>query len=230
MVAGNLHNVYEAIEERVESKGSCPSPLIIVPREVVSPRLLLIKKILDISGALIGVLFAIPIIIVLIVIIKLTSKGPLIYTHERIGLFGKSFHIYKFRSMYQNAEENGPRLSSKNDQRITPIGRFMRRWRLDEIPNLINVFKGEMSLVGPRPERQYYIDQIVSKAPEFARLLQVRPGVTSLGEVKFGYAENVNEMICRMKFDLLYLENISIIMDFSILIRTIHVVLKGKGV
>jgi polysaccharide biosynthesis protein PslA len=230
MVAGNLHNVCEVVEERVECNRSCPSPLIIVPREVVSPQLLLIKKILDICGALVGGLFAMPIIIVLIFIIKLTSKGPVIYTHERIGIFGKSFRIYKFRSMYQNAEENGPRLSSKNDQRITPIGRFMRRWRLDEIPNLINVFKGEMSLVGPRPERKYYIDQIVSKAPEFARLLQVRPGVTSLGEVKFGYAENVDEMIYRMKFDLLYIENISVIMDISILFRTIHVVLKGKGV
>jgi lipopolysaccharide/colanic/teichoic acid biosynthesis glycosyltransferase len=230
MISGNVSNVFKSVEERVEIDSSYPNSLIVVPREIISPGLLFFKKVMDVVGAAIGIVLSLPIVIVLIALIKLTTHGPVLYTQERIGLFGKSFRIYKFRSMYRSAEEDGPRLSSKNDIRITPIGRFMRCWRLDEIPNMINVFKGEMSLVGPRPERKHYIDQIVQKTPEFTRLLLVKPGVTSLGEVKFGYAENVDEMITRMRFDLYYIDNISILNDLYIISRTINVVLKGKGV
>jgi lipopolysaccharide/colanic/teichoic acid biosynthesis glycosyltransferase len=196
----------------------------------ISKSLLIVKKIIDILGSVTGILLALPIIILVIIIIKVTSKGPVLYMHERIGQFGVPFKMCKFRSMYINAEEEGPQLSSKGDSRITSIGKFMRRWRLDEIPNLINVFKGEMSLVGPRPERKYYIDQIVQYAPEFIRLQQVKPGVTSLGQVKFGYAENVDEMIIRMKFDLYYIDNNSLLLDIIILMKTIAIILKGKGV
>ena len=132
--------------------------------------------------------------------------------------------------MQDNAENDEPLLSSKNDDRITPVGRFMRKHRLDEIPNLINVIKGEMSLVGPRPERQYFIDQIVKKAPHYRRLHKVKPGITSWGQVKYGYASDVDSMIERLEFDLLYLENMSLSIDLKIIIYTIIIILKGKGV
>jgi len=195
------------------------------------PRGFLITKLaVDILGALVGLVLALPFIIILSIIILVTTRGSVIYKHERVGRYGKPFNIYKFRSMKINAEDEGPQLSSRNDNRVTRVGRFMRRWRLDEIPNLFNVLKGEMSLVGPRPERKFFIDQIVKQAPEYSRLLNYKPGVTSLGEVEFGYAENVDEMIARMKFDLQYINNISIIRDIAILGRTIIVVLKGTGV
>ena len=161
--------------------------------------------------------------------IKLESPGPIIFKQERIGYLGKPFNIIKFRSMYTDAEKDGPMLSSEDDPRITRFGRFMRRSRLDEVPQFFNVLKGDMSLVGPRPERQYYIDKIVEKAPYYKLLLGIKPGITSWGQVKFGYAENVDEMVERMRFDLLYLENMSIQMDIKILIYTILIVLKKEG-
>jgi lipopolysaccharide/colanic/teichoic acid biosynthesis glycosyltransferase len=166
----------------------------------------------------------------LMLIIFISSEGGVIYSHERIGRFGKTFKILKFRSMIKEAEINGPQLATKNDPRITKVGRLMRRLRLDEIPNFINVLKGDMSLVGPRPERKFYMDQIITRAPEYKRLLQVKPGVTSWGQVKYGYAENIDEMIRRMRYDLLYIENMSLYVDFQILVRTIIIILKGRGI
>lgn len=132
--------------------------------------------------------------------------------------------------MFRESEDDGPQLSSRDDKRITPVGRFMRKRRLDEIPNFINVLKGEMSLVGPRPERKFYIDQIVQKAPQYSKLHLVKPGITSWGQVKFGYAENIDQMIQRMRYDLVYIENISFYVDFQILLWTIRTIVKGKGV
>ena len=189
-----------------------------------------IKQILDYSLATAALILLSPVMLILAILIRFSGKGPVLFSQTRIGKGGKPFIILKFRSMQSNAENNTPLLSSKNDTRITAIGRFMRKHRLDEIPNLINVLKGEMSLVGPRPERQYFIDQIIKKAPHYKRLHKIKPGITSWGQVKYGYASDVDSMIERLEYDLLYVENMSLLIDLKIIIYTVIIIIKGKGV
>ena len=187
------------------------------------------KRFLDIVVSFFVLTLGFPLYLTIGILVKLSSKGPIFFKQLRIGKNGKPFYIYKFRSMYMDAEDSGPALSKDDDARITPIGKFLRKSRMDELPQFYNVLIGDMSIVGPRPERQFFIDQIVKTAPEYHYLNTVKPGITSWGQVKFGYAENVDEMIERLKFDLLYIENMSLIVDFKIIIHTILVVLQGRG-
>lgn len=188
-----------------------------------------IKRFIDISLSFISLIILIPMYIFLAIAVKTSSKGPIFFRQERIGLNGRKFKIVKFRTMFMDAEAKGPQLSSTFDPRITKSGRFMRKARLDEFPQFYNVLIGDMSLVGPRPERQFYIDQIVAREPQFLQLTSVRPGITSWGQVKYGYAENVDQMLQRMKFDLLYLKNMSLALDLKIMLYTVLIILKAKG-
>lgn len=187
------------------------------------------KRVFDILFSLLALLIGLPVFLILAMAIKADSKGPVFFRQERIGYRGKPFQIIKFRSMRVDAERSGPQLSRENDDRRTRVGTFLRKTRLDELPQFINVLKGDMSIVGPRPERQFFIDAIVKKAPYYLRLHRIKPGITSWGQVKFGYAENVDEMVERMKYDILYLENMSLGLDLKIMIYTALIMIQGRG-
>lgn len=232
------HDVYIRIQPEIYGTINIPvrsidifnDPLLLLSKDILPSWQQSVKTFLDIIMSIGAIVILLPVILILVIAIKSTSNGPVVYSHERIGKNGKPFRILKFRSMYLNSEPGGPQLASRNDKRITPVGKFMRKRRLDEIPNFINVFRGDMSLVGPRPERKFYIEQILAKAPQYSKLHLVKPGITSWGQVQYGYAENIDEMIQRMRYDLVYIQNMSLFADFRILMKTIRIILKGHGV
>ena len=188
-----------------------------------------IKRLFDVTFSFLCLIFLSPLILFSMLRVKLSSPGPVIFTQERIGFKGKPFTMYKIRSMVKNAEVNGPQLSDDDDPRVTAWGRVMRKWRLDELPQLWNILIGDMSFVGPRPERKYYIDQIVELHPEYNYLFKVKPGLSSWGMVRFGYASSISEMIERMKYDLMYVEGASLGLDIKIMWHTLRIIMQGKG-
>ncbi|HUX84188.1 MAG TPA: sugar transferase [Chitinophagaceae bacterium] len=188
-----------------------------------------LKRLVDVFGATIGLILLSPLMAYAAIRVKFSSPGPVLYSQERVGLKGRVFRILKFRSMYRDAEPNGPALCTPEDPRVTRWGREMRKWRMDELPQLWNILRGEMSFVGPRPERRFYIDGIMERNRVYGHLLKVKPGLTSWGMVKFGYAENLDQMIERMKYDLIYLENISLGLDFKIMTHTLLTILRKQG-
>ncbi len=223
-------NEFEMLTTRVKLSNIYGKPFIDICKCSLSECEKNIKRLLDILISFIALIIISPFALIIALKIKLGSEGPVIYRQKRVGYRRKEFTLYKFRTMRVNAEQNGPALSRENDDRITPFGHFMRKYRIDELPQFWNVFIGDMSLVGPRPERAYYIEQIIKRAPHYSLLHQIRPGITSWGMVKFGYARNIDEMIERLKYEILYLENMSLIVDFKIIIYTIKTVVTGKGI
>lgn len=187
------------------------------------------KRVFDIIFSALAIIAGLPVFIALMVITKLTSRGPVFYRQERIGRHGQPFHIYKFRSMVVDSEVNGPQLTTDNDPRITKWGNFMRKTHLDELPQFFNVLMGDMSVVGPRPERAHFIKQIVARQPRYAQLLLLRPGITSIGQVDYGYAESVEQMCQRVRLDLQYLSKINLLTDLKIIGSTLMTMIHKKG-
>ena len=223
-----LPNLFSILTGQVKME-SFGRSLIEIKRELIKPHVAFIKRVFDLLVAFTLLFTTSPLLLFSILMVRIGSKGSIFYTQERLGKHGRPFQIIKLRSMFENAEKLGPQLSSEEDPRITSWGRTMRKYRLDELPQFINVLKGDMSIVGPRPERRFFFDQITTQAPQYKYLLKVKPGITSWGMVKFGYAENVDEMLERARYDLIYTENITLINDIKILFYTLVIVLEGRG-
>lgn len=225
-VAPRIYDMLTGAARIVEIEGE---PLVRITEHKMSDMGLCIKRASDILISALVLILLSPIYIVLCILVHATSKGSVIYRQERIGLHGIPFNILKFRTMYMDAETKTPLLSSDNDPRITKVGHFLRKYRLDELPQMWNVLVGDMSLVGPRPERAYFIQQIEQKAPYYCLLYKIRPGLTSWGPIRVGYTDTIDKMVQRLNYDIMYMENMSIRLDIKILFFTIGVIIDGKG-
>lgn len=223
-------DLYQLITSRSRVSDVVGEPLIDITNAHVSPSTTNLKRLGDIFGSSLALLILSPVYLILAIAVKLDSPGSIFYKQERIGYHKKPFKIIKFRTMQENAEPDGPALTTDDDPRITRVGKFLRKYRLDELPQFWNVLCGEMSLVGPRPERRHYVDLIVERVPHYSLIHQVRPGITSWGMVKYGYAKNIDEMVERLYYDLLYIENVSFGVDIKIIFHTLSTVISGKGI
>lgn len=188
------------------------------------------KRIFDVSFSIIVIITILSWLAPLVGLIIFFESGErMFFYQERVGKNGKLFKIYKFKSMRGNSPINDPLLSKDEAVRITKFGRFIRKYRIDEFPQFINVLKGEMSIVGPRPERQVFLDEIMNHIPKYKEIQKLKPGITSLGQVKYGYADDIQQMLKRARYDLIYLDNLSLRTDFRVILSTIKVVFEGKG-
>ena len=222
--------LYEILTGKVRIQKYGLNPLVSVTQPTMPDWELSVKRTLDILISAISLLILSPLLLYFYFAIKIDSKGPAIFKQERIGYHGKPFRMLKFRTMHLNAEKGTPKLSSSNDERITKMGRFLRKYRFDEVPQFVNVIKGDMSIVGPRPERKFYIDQIIQEAPYYCLLYRIRPGLTSWGPIKIGYSDTLDKMIERLNFDIVYMENMNLLTDIKIILSTLEIIFKGKGV
>lgn len=204
--------------------------LIHITEQHMTDAELCIKRAFDIIISAVGLVILSPLLLLIALLVRLDSKGTIFYSQERIGLYGMPFRIYKFRTMVENAEANGvPQVTHDNDPRITRVGHWLRKYRLDELPQLWNILRGDMSIVGPRPERPYFVEQIMKEAPYYCLLYKVRPGLTSWGPIRVGYTDTMEKMIERLNCDVVYVENMSLLLDMKILFFTVGVIVKGKG-
>jgi exopolysaccharide biosynthesis polyprenyl glycosylphosphotransferase len=224
-----IPDLYDILSGSVSMSEVVGAPLIDIYPDAMQVWQQNTKRILDVTIACVSLFLMIPVLITVALIIKIGGRGDILYTQMRVGKGGIPFKLYKFRSMKQDAEPDGPALSSDHDERITVFGKIMRKWRIDELPQFWNVLKGEMSLIGPRPERQHFIHEMSAIAPQVKHLQRVKPGLTSLGMVKYGYAQNVEEMIDRLKYDIIYIEKRSLGLDFKIFLHTIVTLIRGRG-
>lgn len=223
-------NFHTLLTSRPKLSDVVGEPMVDITAPGLSPASANIKRIIDVLVSAVALVILIPVYLIIALLIKSSSKGPVFYTQKRIGLHRKPFKIIKFRTMIEDSEPFGPELSSTNDKRITRIGHVLRKYRLDETPQFWNVLRGDMSLVGPRPEREYFLNELVKREPAICTIHKVRPGLTSLGTVKFGYASTVDEMTHRLYYDLLYLDNMSLSMDIKVLFHTIETIVTGRGI
>ncbi len=205
------------------------APLVCVTKHHMNDTELTIKRVSDIVFSALSLIVLSPLFLAVAIAVKVDSKGNVIYKQERIGKFGRPFNILKFRTMVSDAERDLPQLSQADDPRITRVGHWLRKFRIDELPQFWNVLVGDMSLVGPRPERKYYIDKIIEKAPYYCLLYKIRPGLTSWGPIKVGYTDTLDKMIQRLNYDIVYMENMSLKLDLKILFYTIQVIVDGRG-
>lgn len=222
-------NNYDILAGRVKMQSIFDVPLIEIKHDLMPVWQFTLKRVFDVVISLSALLLLSPLFLLSTILVKIGSDGPVFFYQERIGIYGTLFKIIKFRSMFIDAEKYGPQLSSDSDPRITKWGNIMRRYRIDELPQFWNVLIGEMSLVGPRPERAFYAKQIIERAPHYKHLQKVKPGITSWGMVRYGYASSVDEMIDRLRYDIIYIENMSIFNDLKVLIYTFKIVFQGRG-
>jgi exopolysaccharide biosynthesis polyprenyl glycosylphosphotransferase len=224
-----IPDMYDILSGTTKMNSIIGEAFIEIPPSLLSEWQRITKRWFDVIFSFLALIVTSPLLLFVAIRIKASSPGPVFYTQERLGQYGKPINILKFRSMRTDAEAHGPALTSDRDPRITSVGRWIRKYRIDELPQFINVIRGEMSIVGPRAERRFFVDQIVQQAPYYKHVFKVKPGITSLGMVKFGYASTVSEMVKRLKYDIIYMENMSIVMDFKIIVYTVMTVLYGRG-
>ena len=221
---------YNLLTSRPKISTVVGEPLVDITSSSMSAASSNLKRMGDVAFSVIAIILLLPVYAAIAVAVKLDSRGPILYRQERVGLNRRKFNILKFRSMVTNAEPDGPALSCAEDKRVTKVGHYLRKYRLDELPQFFNILRGDMSLVGPRPEREYFLRKMMDRAPSVCTIHQIRPGITSLASVKFGYASDIDSMIRRHSYDLIYLENMSFSLDMKILFHTVNTVLSGKGV